>query len=82
MHLRTWFGSIFITTRLIASSQLRLGILPILNENDVMSTRKTPLRDERGAIFWDNDSLSALVGAEIGADVIVLLSDVGPHHLP
>ncbi len=38
--------------------------------------RKTPIRDERGAIFWDNDSLAALIGSELSADVIVLLSDV------
>lgn len=33
-------------------------------ENDVMSRRKTPIRDENNAIFWDNDSLSALVASE------------------
>jgi hypothetical protein len=42
----------------------------------VITQRKTPLRDERGAIFWDNDSLAALIGAELNADVVMLLSDV------
>lgn len=57
-------------------AMLKVGILPILNENDVMSSRVTPLVDENQAIFWDNDSLACLVGAEIGADLIILLTDV------
>jgi len=40
-----------------------MGAIPILNENDVISTRNTPLRDEENRIFWDNDSLAALVAA-------------------
>jgi len=55
---------------------LKLGIVPILNENDVISERKTPLRDESGAIFWDNDSLAALIATEISADLLLLLSDI------
>eukprot|EP00005_Dracoamoeba_jomungandri_P003309 CAMPEP_0174255762 /NCGR_PEP_ID=MMETSP0439-20130205/5068_1 /TAXON_ID=0 /ORGANISM="Stereomyxa ramosa, Strain Chinc5" /LENGTH=722 /DNA_ID=CAMNT_0015338089 /DNA_START=37 /DNA_END=2205 /DNA_ORIENTATION=- len=55
---------------------LKFGAVPIINENDVISTRKTPLRDESDHVFWDNDSLSALIGGEIKAELVILLSDV------
>eukprot|EP01103_Thecamoeba_quadrilineata_P014444 TRINITY_DN4316_c0_g2_i2.p1 TRINITY_DN4316_c0_g2~~TRINITY_DN4316_c0_g2_i2.p1 ORF type:complete len:633 (-),score=137.13 TRINITY_DN4316_c0_g2_i2:58-1956(-) len=58
------------------STLLSLGIVPVLNENDVISTRKTPIRDENNAIFWDNDSLAALVSKELSVDLMILLSDV------
>ncbi|GAQ89957.1 delta 1-pyrroline-5-carboxylate synthetase [Klebsormidium nitens] len=50
-------------------------IVPVFNENDAISTRKAPYNDESG-IFWDNDSLAALLARELGADLLVLLSDV------
>ncbi len=55
---------------------LQAGAIPILNENDVISTRKTPYTDSEKRIFWDNDSLSALVAGEVNVDVVILLSDV------
>jgi delta-1-pyrroline-5-carboxylate synthetase len=55
---------------------LKWNVVPIINENDVISTRSTPIRDESGAIFWDNDSLAALIATEVKADLLILLSDV------
>jgi len=55
---------------------LKIGIVPIINENDVISERITPIRDEGGAIFWDNDSLAALIATEVAADLLLLLSDI------
>eukprot|EP00301_Raphidiophrys_heterophryoidea_P026012 c8867_g1_i2.p1 GENE.c8867_g1_i2~~c8867_g1_i2.p1 ORF type:complete len:554 (-),score=161.04 c8867_g1_i2:131-1792(-) len=55
---------------------LHHGVIPIINENDVVSLRSTPLRDENNMIFWDNDSLATLVGVELGVDLIILLTDV------
>ncbi|CAI9091567.1 OLC1v1026632C1 [Oldenlandia corymbosa var. corymbosa] len=54
---------------------LSLKVIPIFNENDAVSTRKAPYEDSSG-IFWDNDSLSALLALELKADLLVLLSDV------
>ncbi|GAB4831846.1 Delta-1-pyrroline-5-carboxylate synthase [Ancistrocladus abbreviatus] len=54
---------------------LALKVIPIFNENDAVSTRKAPYEDSSG-IFWDNDSLSALLAMELKADLLVLLSDV------
>ncbi|KAF5733147.1 pyrroline-5-carboxylate synthetase [Tripterygium wilfordii] len=56
-------------------SLLSLKVVPILNENDAISTRKAPYEDSSG-IFWDNDSLAALLALELKADLLVLLSDV------
>jgi delta-1-pyrroline-5-carboxylate synthetase len=55
---------------------LKYGVIPVINENDAISTRTTPIRDENNAIFWDNDSLACLVGTNIKADLVILLSDV------
>lgn len=45
----------------------RLGVIPIVNENDTVSTYEMQ--------FGDNDMLSALVASLIDADLLVLLSD-------
>jgi glutamate 5-kinase len=47
---------------------LSLRILPIVNENDTVATQEIR--------FGDNDRLAALVSQLVGADVLVLLSDV------
>ncbi|KAK6145406.1 hypothetical protein DH2020_022226 [Rehmannia glutinosa] len=65
---------------------LSLKVVPIFNENDAVSTRRAPYEDSSG-IFWDNDSLAALLALELKADLLVLLSDVdglysGPPNDP
>lgn len=58
---------------------LSLGVIPIVNENDTVSTIELdrPLdSSERERIFGDNDKLSALLMEHIDADLLVLLSDV------
>ncbi|KAJ0262382.1 Delta-1-pyrroline-5-carboxylate synthase B [Hirschfeldia incana] len=56
-------------------SMLDLSVIPIFNENDAISTRRAPYQDSSG-IFWDNDSLAALLALELKADLLILLSDV------
>ncbi|XP_016679885.2 delta-1-pyrroline-5-carboxylate synthase isoform X1 [Gossypium hirsutum] len=56
-------------------SLLALKVIPVFNENDAVSTRRTPYEDSSG-IFWDNDSLAGLLAMEVKADLLVLLSDV------
>jgi len=51
---------------------LALGTVPIVNENDTVSTSEIPQVDN----FGDNDRLSAIVAALIGADLLILLSDI------
>lgn len=51
---------------------LNLGTIPIVNENDTVSTAEIPYVDT----FGDNDQLSAVVSALIGADLLILLSDI------
>lgn len=59
---------------------LLLGAVPIVNENDTVSTHEIQ--------FGDNDRLSAIVAALIGADLLILLSDIDglytddPHKNP
>ncbi len=47
---------------------LELDTLPIINENDTVSVDEIEI--------GDNDTLSAIVTASIGADLLVLLSDI------
>lgn len=46
----------------------RLGVIPVVNENDTVNTYEIQ--------FGDNDSLAAIVASLIGADLLVLLSDI------
>lgn len=47
---------------------LKMGVIPIVNENDTVAT------DELG--IGDNDTLSAIVANLVGADLLILLSDI------
>lgn len=47
---------------------LHMGVIPIVNENDTVSTDEIE--------FGDNDTLSAIVAALIGADLLILMSDI------
>ena len=53
---------------------LELGALPVINENDSVST--AGLDPERQRVFGDNDRLAALVASAMGADALILLSNV------
>ena len=59
---------------------LQLGALPIINENDTVST------DE--IVIGDNDTLGAIVAQSVHADLLILLSDIDglytadPHKDP
>ena len=56
---------------------LKLGVVPIVNENDVTSIDELmPLNKGCRVNFSDNDILSVLLASAIGADIVVILSDV------
>jgi len=58
---------------------LALGAVPIINENDTVSTSELePLEvgAQRPGNFGDNDKLSALVAARTDADLLLILTDV------
>ena len=58
----------YLHARRAIDELLKLGVVPIINENDTVSIDE--LR------FGDNDQLAAMVCTLIGADLLVLLSDV------
>lgn len=47
---------------------IRYGVIPIVNENDTVSTEEIE--------FGDNDNLSAVVAGLVNADLLVILSDI------
>ncbi|MBX6333306.1 MAG: glutamate 5-kinase [Gemmatimonadaceae bacterium] len=71
---------------------LDVGAVPVVNENDVVAPLDAPEPAPHDAplarSFGDNDTLAALVATAIGADALVLLSDVDglytrhPAHAP
>ena len=53
-------------------SLLHMGAIPVVNENDTVSTDEIKFVNT----FGDNDTLSALVAALVDADMLILLSDI------
>ncbi|HEX3987798.1 MAG TPA: glutamate 5-kinase, partial [Verrucomicrobiae bacterium] len=65
--------------RATLSTLLSLGVIPIINENDTVSTAELARPKKSGArlkVFGDNDKLSAMVLTHIKGDLLILLSDV------
>ena len=61
----------YLNARNTLLALLELGVVPIVNENDVVAVDEL-----EGATFGDNDNLSAMVTNLIDADLLVLLGDV------
>jgi glutamate 5-kinase len=58
----------WLNARATVETLLGLGVVPVVNENDTVVTEEIR--------YGDNDRLAARVAQMIGADVLVLLSDV------
>ncbi|MDR3669747.1 MAG: glutamate 5-kinase [Holophaga sp.] len=80
----------YLNLRATLDHLLKLGVVPIINENDTVST--VELEERLGfrtaPVFGDNDKLSALVASGMTADTLLILSDVAglytgnPHKDP
>ena len=69
--LLTWddfLGVRYANAKHTLNTLLKLNCVPIINENDTVATEEIK--------FGDNDRLSALVSILVGADLLVILSDV------
>ncbi len=64
----------FLNARHTAEQLLLWGVVPVINENDSVSTEEIRV--------GDNDTLAALSGLVVGADLVLLLSDVDGFYLP
>ncbi len=58
----------YLNSRATLETLLSLGVVPIVNENDTVATDEIR--------YGDNDRLAAQIAVTIGADTLVLLSDV------
>ena len=65
----------YLNLRHTLTTLLDIGVIPVINENDTVSTTELEITD-RSPSFGDNDKLSALVMSKLEATVLVLLSDV------
>ncbi|MGA3111622.1 MAG: glutamate 5-kinase [Candidatus Bathyarchaeia archaeon] len=66
----------YVHTCNVLNMLLKIGVTPIINENDVTSVAELRQKEGYKVNFSDNDILSVLVANAIGADMIVILSDV------
>jgi glutamate 5-kinase len=73
----------YLNARNTLLALIELGIICIVNENDVVATDE--LKELK---FGDNDNLSAMVANLVDADILVMLTDIGglytadPHYSP
>ena len=61
----------YLNVRNTLTSLLKLRVVPIINENDVVAVEEL-----EGEVFGDNDNLSAMVSNIVDADLLVLLGEV------
>lgn len=67
----------YLSLRTTLNKILELGVVPVINQNDTVSTLEIMPRIEGMQVcFSDNDKLSALVASELDADLLVILSDI------
>lgn len=69
----------YLSLRTTMSKLLELGVIPVINQNDTVSTLDVALRyvkEDLQVCFSDNDKLSALVASELDADLLIILSDI------
>ncbi len=64
----------FLNARHTSNQLFSWGVVPIINENDTVATEEIRV--------GDNDTLAALSGLVVGADKVLLLSDVDGFYLP
>ena len=67
----------YLSLRTTLNKLLELGTVPVINQNDTVSTLEiTPRNADIQVAFSDNDKLSALVASELDADLLIILSDI------
>jgi glutamate 5-kinase len=66
----------YVHTCDVLSLLLKIGVVPIINENDVTSVDELMRTEGYKVNFSDNDILSVLVAGAVCADLVIILSDV------
>ncbi len=69
----------YLSLRTTLNKLLELGTIPIINQNDTVSTLDVAIRyiqEDMQVCFSDNDKLSSLVASELDADLLIILSDI------
>ena len=64
-------AQILLTRYAVETEQKRQNIIPVINENDTVA-----IDELEGNNFGDNDMLSAIVAGLVGADKLVILTDI------
>lgn len=68
----------YLNLRSTLNTLLEMNVIPIINENDSISTSELECYNLEGikVCFGDNDKLSAIVMSKLDADMLIILSDV------
>lgn len=64
-HLRSTFFTL-----------IHMGVIPVVNENDSVSSQEIETETDTHKVLGDNDKLSAVVASLLNADMLILLSDI------
>ncbi len=64
----------YLNLRDTLETLLDYRVVPIINENDTVSTAE--LKENQTSSFGDNDKLSAIVAGKLGADLLIILTNV------
>ncbi len=71
----------YLNLRSTLDTLLKYNVIPIINENDTVSSDELKLLyDVTQISFSDNDKLSALVASELDADLLIILSDINGFY--
>ncbi|MFH1618160.1 MAG: glutamate 5-kinase [Candidatus Margulisiibacteriota bacterium] len=63
----------YLNARNTINTLLAEGVVPVVNENDTVATEEIKV--------GDNDNLSALVASLVGADILLMLSDIDGFYM-
>lgn len=69
----------YLSLRTTFNKLLELGTIPVINQNDSVSTLDVApryVKEDLQVCFSDNDKLGALVASELDADLLIILSDI------
>lgn len=66
----------FVNFRNTMEDIITRKIIPVINENDVVSVNELMIRKDMMLNFTDNDILAGLITATLNADLLIILSDI------
>ena len=58
------------------NTMIGMGVIPVVNENDSVTSNEIETKTDSSMVLGDNDKLSAIVAKLLNADLLILVSDI------